>query len=653
MRKLVAILVLLVCCLAASGREVAVMVRADDASLLTAAGVRVTAQVGDVLTAVLPEELLPRLCRLPSVHRVNRAHLLTLCNDSVRSQSRVASLHDGELPCRGRGVIVGMVDVGVDFNHINLCDENGRSRVRAAYLPCDETGPSPVVDGMELPGSCYETPEQIASLTTDVEGMSHGTHTTGTAAGSYTANHWHGMAPEADLVICAMPGNQLTDVNIANGLRYIMDYAQRHNQPCVINMSLSDNVGPHDGTSNMCQAMESLVGPGRIIVVSAGNDGNKPTHVSRHLASRTDSLRVLLQENSTSLTRYGNMSVWNTDASHGSHSMRVVVVDRQSGAVLYRGDCIEHLPADSVYTLTSDADPEWAKYFTGTVWMATEVGENGKYHSYSEFDVEATASRYLFGLVYGGEAGTMLEGWCYPRLQITSSGLAEYADGDSDCSISDLATTDAVISVGAYCSRDRFRRKDGKWETYKDSPLGDIAPFSSYGPDLNGVMRPDVTAPGLMVISSASRYDSYLMGSLQHRPPAVEWGGVTYPYAMNYGTSMSAPAVTGAVALWLEANPRLTPAEVRKTLMLSSYWDHWVAEGDRRRWGSGKLDALAGWRQVRATGVTPPSADATVVSVTYCDLTGRMSATPMRGMNLVLIRYSDGTLIVNRQINNE
>lgn len=644
MRKTLAIMVAMVCWCVSQARDVAVMVRTDDASSLAVAGAQVTAQMGGVVTALVPEERLAELRRLPQVSRVSRSHLLTLCNDSARLQSDVMPLHHADIPSRGRGVLVGMIDVGVDFNHVNLCDAAGRSRVLAAYMPCDSTGAHPVIDGMELPGSCYETPEQIAALTTDTEGMSHGTHTTGTAAGSYMGNDWYGMAPEADLVICAMPGNHLSDVNIANGLRYIFDFAERRHQPCVVNMSIGDNVGAHDGSSELCHVMESLVGPGRIIVVSAGNDGDKPTHVSHRPKSCTDSLRVLLQENATSLRRYGFMSVWNTDAGRRHHGVEHVVVDRNTGAILYRSDCVALLPADSVYAISSGTHPEWSKYFTGEVLMATERGENGWYHSYCEFDATATDSRYLFGFLYNGDAESQMEGWCYADLQIDPAGLNGFAQGDGDMSISDLATTDAVISVGAYCSRTRFKRKDGKWENYKKCQLGEIAPFSSYGPDMNGNSRPDVTAPGVMVLSSASRFDSYLMNTLNMRPPAVTWNGQTYPYAMNQGTSMSTPVVTGTVALWLEANPDLTPADVRDALRHTCYQDEWVSGGDRRRWGFGKLDAAAGWRYVQATAQPDVHHGAPVVEVWYCDLTGRMSPFPFNGVNIVMNRHADGSV---------
>ena len=74
--------------------------------------------------------------------------------------------------------------------------------------------------------------------------------------------------------------------------------------------------------------------------------------------------------------------------------------------------------------------------------------------------------------------------------------------------------------------------------------------------------------------------------------------GVEYPYCPDLGTSMSAPVVTGAIALWMQANPNLSTADVREVLKNTSYKDGQVVTGDRTRWGYGKLDVNAGMRYV-------------------------------------------------------
>ena len=267
---------------AAGNRLLQAFIAVDDEQTLQALkqhGIKVRSVFNGFVVADVPAGLMNEVISLDGVRHLSLARHLVLCNDSARAMSRVNSLHDAisqVVPLTGKGVIVGMIDVGIDFNHINLCDESGRSRVRAVYMPEDSTGTPPVVRGDTLPGSCYETPEQIALLTTDYAASSHGSHTTGTAAGSCRINGWHGVAPEADLVVCGIPSPELTDANIVNAVTYIFDYADRVGKPCVINMSIGSNGGPNDGSSFLCRAFDAASGPGRICVVSSGNDGNAP-----------------------------------------------------------------------------------------------------------------------------------------------------------------------------------------------------------------------------------------------------------------------------------------------------------------------------------------------------------------------------------------
>jgi subtilisin family serine protease len=128
----------------------------------------------------------------------------------------------------------------------------------------------------------------------------------------------------------------------------------------------------------------------------------------------------------------------------------------------------------------------------------------------------------------------------------------------------------------------------------------DIASFSSYGPDENGVQRPDVCAPGAVVLSSANRYDMSSDRSSWPAPVVVD--GTEYPYYPNKGTSMSAPAVTGAIALMLQANSGLTAADVREVLKRTSVKDEFVMQGNAAQWGAGKLDVWAAVNDVIHNG---------------------------------------------------
>lgn len=565
-------------------------------------GVSVSGQYEGFVTASIPAEVLGEVMKLGEVRHVSLAQPLVLCNDSARILSCVDQLHDAVgmiTPLTGEGVIVGVVDVGIDFNHINLCDSNGRSRVRAVYMPCDSTGVRPVVDGDTLPGSCYLLPEQIAALTTDYPLSSHGTHTLGTAAGSCKENNWYGVAPGADIVACGIPSDELTDVNIANAVRFIFDYADKVAKPCVVNMSLGGNDGPNDGSSYLCRLFNELSGPGRICVLSAGNDGNAPVCCHDEIMGRGDTVMTLLRNRSGGLQRKGYVSMW-SDGPQVLRS-RLVVINRATGELEYASAIMACLPEDSVFSFSSDTDADFSAYYEGEVKYASAMEprfdsdgnlmDDGRFHTYWVFDVTSRVAGHLLGIQYMADEPVDLAGWCTRDAYFYTFGLDGVTGGSPVGSISDLCTTDSVISVGAYCSRASYIDHEGVPFNFVDCHLGDIADFSSYGPDERGNARPDVCAPGLALLSSANRYDE--MSDRQRWPAPVTLQGVDYPYYANQGTSMSAPVVTGTIALMLQVNPRLTPSDVRAVLKRSSCRDAFVLNGNEAQWGLGKLDAAA------------------------------------------------------------
>ena len=576
-------------------------------------GVIINGVFGSTVSATIPVASLDAVARTSGVNGVSLAQPLQLCNDVASRLSRVDWIHDAVgqvVPLKGQGVIVGVVDVGIDYNHINLCDDNGVSRVKAVYLPCDSTGSAPVVAGVALPGSCYETPEQIAALTTDYTRSSHGTHTTGTAAGSYNGNAWSGMAPEADIVACGIPNDSLTDVNIANAVNYIFDYASRKGQPCVVNLSLGNNSGPNDGSSPLCRVFESLSGPGRICVVSAGNDGNAPICFHSAIDGVADTVTTLLRNRWGGLQRQGYVSMW-SDGSQ-PHRTRVVIINRSTSRLEYASPVMDSLPEDSVFTLSSDNDSAFAVYYQGEIQFAnaqeprfSATGDQmigTRFHSFWSFDVESRESGHLLGLQYMADEPVELAGWCTSNTYFYTFGLEGMTGGSTSGSISDLATTDAVISVGAYCSRDTYVDWQGETCMVGKCVPGEIAYFSSFGPDECGIDRPDVCAPGHVVLSSANRYDEHSDRGDWLATAIV--GGVEYPYYANRGTSMSAPVVTGTIALMLQVNRHLTVADVRRALQLTSVRDAMVVQ-DAPRWGSGKLDAWSAVHHVISQTLVP------------------------------------------------
>jgi hypothetical protein len=171
-------------------------------------------------------------------------------------------------------------------------------------------------------------------------------------------------------------------------------------------------------------------------------------------------------------------------------------------------------------------------------------------------------------------------------FQATQSG---WVNGDRNYGISEPACTEGLISVAAYSA---------EYVSSGGTPLGGaIASFSSYGPTLDDRIKPDITAPGVSVASSISAFTDNDYTAIT----TVDFQGMTYPFARFSGTSMASPAVAGVVALMLEADPTLSPAEVKEIIKLTARTDNntgVIPPGGSLRWGAGKVNAYLAVRDI-------------------------------------------------------
>ena len=588
---------------------------ADAIEALRSLGVKPECRFGNLITASIPMSALPKVMNSGIVKKISSAHTVSINNELGRSEINVNAVHQGaglDMAYTGKGVIVGMIDVGIDVNHIAFRDSEGQSRVKCVYMPGREKsigGRHPMIDGEELPGYEYLNKEELDTITADCTTEFHGTHTTNTAAGSYKGNPYYGMAPEADLVLCPMDDESLTDANIANCVSYIFKYAESVGKPAVINMSLSSQDGPHDGTSALCQVFEYYKNKGNICVLSAGNNGHMKIHVSKTLASDTDQLCTSLKHEYFDTQRErGFISMWSN--SNKPFTAKFVIYNVPQKKIVYQTPV--YITSDSedgnIWSIsgdnTEDADynEEFAKFFKGRMVFASELWTNNKMHFYSEFLITSKKSAseavdLVPGFAFGGDAGTTFHGWSdgvYTTL--ISSGISGWTSGTKESTISDLCTSNATISVGAHVERIKVPSADDPSivHTYP-FVTGDLADFSSYGPDVNGIARPEVSAPGVPIVSAINRY---YKGEPNEMVLTSTIEGDKYRWAVAYGTSQSCPMVTGAIALWLQANKRLTVENIKEVISATAKVDSYVLEDDKNRWGAGKLDALAGLKYV-------------------------------------------------------
>jgi subtilase family domain protein len=526
----------------------------------------------------------------------------------------------------GTGVITGLMDTGLDPNHANFCDTKGDLRVKRVWDFYGANGAS----------RAYTTPTAIAGFSTDDVSQTHGTHVAGIMAGSYTgAGNWvrqssatsktgfssmsnampyKGVAPGSEI---AMSGSaMLTDANIINGVSNIVTFAEAENKPCVVNMSLGSNTGPHDGTTAYDKALASL-GKRAILCVSAGNEGDENMFVSKRFTASSPQLKTFIAGNTAN---QGVTDIWSSDNKVLKVSW-VIYDSRAKTTTTILSSTASSSGSTSIVGNSSSyiQNADFNASFSGYVSLSSNVATyNNRYNVYATVNVEpksGNATKFL-GIIIEGTAGQTA--YVYgTRCTYDSRRVSGWTVGNAAGSINSAAAADNVISVGSYNTRLTWGVLNIGYYGYypSDYMLDDISPFSSYGKTFQGVQKPDVCAPGCGIVSSIStpyvEANAAAIGINNLCASATAYGRNNYWDNMQ-GTSMSCPYFSGVVALWLQADPKLTFSDIMEVVDKTCVKDIVVtAGGNNERWGAGKVDALAGIKYVleRKTAISGVDAD--------------------------------------------
>ena len=468
---------------------------------------------------------------------------------------------------QGEGAIVGVVDDGCDFAHENFRHEDGTTRLLALWDQSDPANPN----GPFGYGTAY-TPDDINKALGQADPYTalgygpeadsllqkgtHGTHVMDIAAGNGRGTGTPGVAPKADLIFVHISTSDLPwqgpdllgasfgdSVQLLEAITYIFDTAG--DRPCVINISLGTNGGPHDGSTLVEQGIDALCqgAPNRSVVIAAANSFDDGIHATGTVTegqsedlgwnvpvddftdnemevwySAGDAFRVeLLLPNGASL---GSVALGSNGSIRDVNGDTVVFVahregdpnngDNVIGVFLGRG-----LPAG-----------------TWTVRLHGVTVSDGHFHAWIERD--------------------------HPNFQSNFAG-----PHDNSHTIGSISCGEMSIAVGSY-------------DAHK--PNQPLSWFSSSGPTRNGREKPEISAPGHGVWAAHSR---------------------TGDAAVNKsGTSMAAPAVTGVVALALAearaAKKNLSITQIRQILFSTVRQGPPNAGGNwDPRYGHGRVDASA------------------------------------------------------------
>lgn len=663
-----------------------VNVKGGGFSEIEALGAVMQTKFSDNLAAMLlPADKIEKIADLSNVTGIEVAEVLQPLNDMQRSVTQAGDAISNSAAAQalgltkqytGKDVILGIIDSGIDFQHIAFKDASGNSRIVRAYKLSGSNSTSLTT---------YSSALEISSLTYDTNDGDHGTHTSTTAGGSsvivngstvtVTDDHanatYGGMAPEANLVIAGL--SSLYTTSIGTAIQNICNYADQVGKPCVISLSLGSQVGPHDGTGSIASIVNSCAGDNHIIVYAASNDGmrtlgfdgasggmyasgtstsSKPmiVNVQRNFSDADGNVEMLYP----TITAYARTAGVAT-------ALKFHVVNVNTGAIVYSSSAYT-----SSQTISVTGSSGLAQYFkcpstqysniygdAGAIRITrSQDSNNNKYYwqiycpimistSYNDSDGDGVYnSDYAFCVsVYPTSGSTIIDmwenyySWFGTDLNLSSSSY-NYCQGNDECSVSDNATYSKVISVGAYVTKNSITDYNGTAHDYSsDYPnIGDHASFSSwqtagYGP--LGTALPHINAPGARIVAGVNHYhttsvDDYSYYGSNYNSDLVV-NSSTSPYAAMEGTSMATPCVSGIIAQWLqacvEAGKTPTPDYIKEVMAATWDTDQWTngaGHGAKTFGTHGKINAIKGIQYILGTS-SGPTITATPTTVAFGD----------------------------------
>ena len=542
---------------------------------------------GYLVTADLPVELLSEVANMRNVtyiHAARQAKLAAPALDRSALATGANQVWESNPTYTGKDVVVGIIDTGIDWAHEDFKNPDGSSRILWIWDQTQTaTGQTPQDFGYGTEWTQMQINEGTPNQN-DYDG--HGTHIASIAAGNgrgtgvqRSAPRFVGIAPEADIIVVK---SYLYENGVLDATRYIFEKAAMLEKPAVVNMSFAYQLGPHDGRTLLEQGLNQLVEEtsGRAIVASAGNRGESTIHAGAVLLppDGENYPKLIPVPDLNDSSNY--VSIWSS--SKESISVRVKVPDTNPGETVD----FEWVPPGQVdnfdipkgpwegATLIVDSQEQHPLYpdlSSIIVWLWNGGDMSlplDRYEMTIELDGPGVAfdAYYFSGEIDGGFRTDSPDTWLIP--------------GDANKTVGMPSTARGVICVSSYVTRNQWVDRFGL-NRVVDATVGDISSISSIGPSRDEAEKPDLAAPGEMIVGALS-------GRSWGYPPLVL---EDQSHIALRGSSVAAAHVTGAVALLLQQEPGRTAVELQRLLT-----ERAVDRGDLgwdMHWGAGQLNILA------------------------------------------------------------
>lgn len=579
--------------------------------------------VGNIAAVEIPLNTLEYWLADPQIIRVESERLKGIDlfeEDSLMLiNNNAVAVHEGEgiLPYgfQGEGALLGIIDDGFEWQHPDfLSMEDSSSRIQYLW---DQTIYNPnYFESFYAYGSSWNKAEIDAGDCTHNPGT-HGSHVLGTAAGNgWAANKYVGIAPKSDILAVSLSEQGYFLHHFVDGVHYIFDKADELEKACAINSSVGTYWGAHDGRDLFTAIIDSMIvaKPGRALIQAGGNARQSKMHWQAELSATQDTARVWFEYAQAYLATHTTIFADTGDLENIEFSFELV----DGSTFNYKGQSRSYnllrdvvwSPLTGLGTLNDtlfyvNGSPivlEWiisnyngtyemylvlkSSYFSSDYWQMTVSGQ-GKIDLWSDYDLLGNSSILL------------------------TSPAKHYKSPDNEQTIVSYWTcSDKVITVAAYQNRGSLINYNGDTVSLASNgyPVLGIADFSSLGPTRDGRQKPDLTAPGGQVVSAQP------LGALQSfKNSNYLYLDVDGWHVSNRGTSMAAPMVAGAAALYFQCQPEADWQQLQLALEAAARVDSFVVkEADyipNQHWGYGKLDVYELMKACMIYGCQDSTAD--------------------------------------------
>lgn len=592
--------------------------------------------INGIITATVPLSFLPSLTGKPDLTNIwlsRRLHPLLDISVPAVQGDLVQTGDYGVLPrpYTGKGVIIGIIDTGVDLTHPDFLYPDGSTRIIALW---DQTltvkPPLGYSYGNECSGYDINT-----GKCNEVDVVGHGTHVAGITGSDDPV--YKGMAPDAMFVVVK---TNMGESGLIDGLNYIFSLASKYNVPAVVNISLGAQYYAHDNSSNTEQAIDNFVteAKGRAIVIAAGNDGANAIHLG-FTANASSSYGSYFSVTSTTSGTVNTAEIqfwyYTTTTTNSNLAYALGVVDPASGNILaitqFTTPTNPYAQTLSV-SLSNGSNNYGTAVIAGTSIPAgtrfqnevlMQISDNG--NSSVNLLNSKTSYRYAIFIQNNSVSNQSLNGWfdsgnaLFDTMTTINVSGYQTVVGDTSDTVSFPATAKYAIAVGSFVTRN-------EWPTEASSkpacitldgancynpPIGSLSFFSSRGPtpdpSATGT-KPNITAPGQVIVSALSSQAASSFFTEQITPDGT--------HVADLGTSMASPHVTGAIALLFDRNDGLDITQTMSWLGSSATTNTYTGSIPNNDWGYGMLNALKLVQSVSSTQTPTTGPNISNVSIT-------------------------------------